>query len=210
VVVSDDIVVGVTIGSEARAYPMRYLQWHEVVNDEVAGVPIAVTYNKLSDSVVVFDRRVDGATLTFGYSGLLLNSNLVMYDDQPGARSDGESLWSQLKFEAISGPKAGTKLAVIPMFYGKWSQWIESHPQTMVWAGEKAFKDRYNKRKILPGYYQKGELLFPVKPLPPEGATRKLMDEVTIPAADAPQSTPLKARARYFAWYAFHGDTGLE
>jgi hypothetical protein len=208
-VVSDDTVVAVEINGEARAYPIRYLQWHEIVNDVVGGVPVAVTYNKLADSAVVFDRRVGERVLTFGYSGLVYNSHLVMYDDQPGEGSAGESLWSQLKFEAIAGPLVGTKLAVIPMHYGTWAKWLEAHPQTMVWGGEKPFREKYNKRHILPGYFARGELKFPVDPLPTDHMRDKLMFHVYSQAEAPDADTRYKAHARYFAWYAVHGNEGM-
>jgi hypothetical protein len=102
--VSNDRVIGVTIGGKSRAYPVRVLNWHEVVNDTLGGRPIAVTYSPLCDAVVVFDREVGGETLRFGVSGLLSNSNLVMYDDR--ATNAEESLWSQLEAGAIAGPQA--------------------------------------------------------------------------------------------------------
>ncbi len=75
-------VFGVIINGKARAYPLRILTWHEIVNDELAGVPITVTYCPLSNSAIVFDRRIDGAVLDFGTTGKLRNSDTVMYDRQ--------------------------------------------------------------------------------------------------------------------------------
>ena len=98
--VPSDKVIGVVVDGAARAYPLRVLVWHEVVNDTVSGVPIVVTYNPLSEGMAVFDRRVGGRTLAFGVSGLLYQSNLLMYD-RAGTRPD-ESLWSQLQARAVS------------------------------------------------------------------------------------------------------------
>ena len=92
--VSSDRVIGVEINGESRAYPLLVLNCHEIVNDTLGDVAIAVTYNPLCDSVVVFERNVTGETLEFGVSGLLYNSNLMMFDRRPDAQ--GESLWSQL------------------------------------------------------------------------------------------------------------------
>ena len=222
VVVSDDVVIGVVIDGEARAYPLRYMQWHEVVNDAVGPQrsPIVITYNKLCDSAVVFSRRVHDEVLSFGHSGLLYNSNLLMYDsldtrDGRGEPPAGESLWSQLAFKAMTGPLSGAELTVLPMYFGPWNQWVDQHPQTLVWGGEKRFKDRYNKRVVLPDYFAKGELKFPVKPLPPppppEGTGLKLMDRVVadggrVLAVDGSTiEQPIDAHACWFAWYAFHG-----
>ena len=102
----DDRVVGVQINGQARAYPIAILNWHECINDTLGGIPIAVVFCPLCDSVTVFDRRPPGrdAPLEFGIAGLLLNSNLVIYD-----RTD-DALWSQVKMEALSGPHAGKGL----------------------------------------------------------------------------------------------------
>ena len=84
-VVPTDRVAGIVVNGEARAYPLSILNAHEVVNDVVGGVPVAVTFSPLTDSLVAFDRRVGGVERTFHVSGLLLNSNLVMYDRPAGA-----------------------------------------------------------------------------------------------------------------------------
>jgi hypothetical protein len=130
-VVTADRVIGVEIDGAARAYPLTVMNVHEVVNDELAGVPIAVTFSPLCDSAVVFDRRVDGRTLAFGVSGLLLDSNLVMYDR---AEPNGaESLWSQMAGAAIAGPAAGTRLQRIPgVNVCTWKHWLAAHPATEV------------------------------------------------------------------------------
>ncbi|MSU89972.1 DUF3179 domain-containing protein [Rhodobacteraceae bacterium 2CG4] len=91
-------------GQPERAYPMRYLMWHEIVNDAIGGVPVAVTYCPLCNSALVFDRRAAGMVLTFGVSGLLRHSGLVMYDRQT------ESWWQQFTGEAIVGRLTGTTL----------------------------------------------------------------------------------------------------
>ncbi|MFB6218144.1 MAG: DUF3179 domain-containing protein, partial [Halobacteriaceae archaeon] len=98
----------------------------EVVNDEVAGRPIAVTYCPLCRSGLVFSRRVRGETLTFGVSGKLLDANLVLYDRQT------ETYWSQLRGEAIVGPLVPTELAVLPSTLTTWAEWRRAHPDTRV------------------------------------------------------------------------------
>ncbi|MCE9619347.1 MAG: DUF3179 domain-containing protein [Planctomycetes bacterium] len=129
-VVTADRVIGVEIGGQSRAYPLNLMNVHEIVNDELAGVPIAVTFSPLCDAAIVFDRRVGGATLDFGVSGLLLDSNLVMYDK---SSSGAPSLWSQMGEEAIAGPAAGTKLVEIPnVNVCTWKHWLAEHPATEV------------------------------------------------------------------------------
>ena len=158
-----DRVIGVAIGGQARAYPLRVLNWHEVCNDSLAGVPIAVTYSPLCDSAVVFDRRAGGQPLHFAISGLLYNSNLLMYD----MRTDGPSasLWSQLQFRAIAGPAAEEKaqLAVLPTQVVYWDDWRRQYPDTTVVAPDPASLDRYN-RDPYSSYYGRGEPRYPVQP----------------------------------------------
>lgn len=101
-------VLSVILGKDARAYPLRVMIWHEIVNDVVAGVPIAVTYCPLCNTGIVFDRRLDGRTLDFGTTGKLRHSDLVMYDRQT------ESWWQQYGGEAIVGELAGRSLKILP------------------------------------------------------------------------------------------------
>jgi hypothetical protein len=122
-VVTADRVAGVVVNGAARAYPLAVLNGHEVVNDVLGGVPIAVTFSPLTDSVVVFDRRVGGEERLFRVSGLLWNSNLVMYDvpADPARRAGAvASLWSQLGMRAIAGPAAAGPVRATPkMAFGK-------------------------------------------------------------------------------------------
>ena len=109
-------------GGDARAYPVQILIWHEIVNDDLAGRPIAVTYCPLCNSSLVFDRRVEGETLTFGTTGNLRNSDLVMWDRQT------ESWWQQLTGEAVVGALTGTKLEALPSQTLSWSDFKERYP----------------------------------------------------------------------------------
>ncbi|MBK9128778.1 MAG: DUF3179 domain-containing protein [Phycisphaerales bacterium] len=169
--VGHDRVIGVEIGGQARAYPLSILNWHEIVNDTLSGVPIAVTYNPLCDSAVVFDRRVEDQTLEFGVSGLVYNSNLLMYDRQPEHR--GESLWSQLQFKAVAGPAAarGAALSLVPARVVHWADWQAAHPDTTVLAPD-ASRWKLYKRTYEP-YFGTDELRFAVRPLPPDALPRK-------------------------------------
>ena len=101
-------VISIEIGGTARAYPFRILIWHEIVNDRIAGIPIAITYCPLCNAAVVFSRRVDGRVLDFGTTGRLRHSDLVMYDRQT------ESWWQQFTGVAIVGALTGTTLERLP------------------------------------------------------------------------------------------------
>ncbi len=113
-------------GQAARAYPIRYLMWHEIVNDKVAGMPIAVTFCPLCNSGMIFDRRVAGQTLTFGVSGLLRNSDMVMYDRQT------ESWWQQVVGKGIVGRHAGAKLTQLVSWMESWDMFHSAHPDGLV------------------------------------------------------------------------------
>jgi hypothetical protein len=101
-------VIGLVVNGEARAYPLRILVWHEIVNDEIAGIPVTVTYCPLCNSAIVFDRRLDGRVLDFGTTGKLRNSDMVMYDRQT------ESWWQQFLGEGIVGEMTGKQLKMLP------------------------------------------------------------------------------------------------
>jgi hypothetical protein len=121
----DDRVVGVERAGTARAYPLRVLDWHEVVNDDLDG-PLLVTYCPLCGSGVTADRLVDGEPAVFGVSGWLFRSNLVLYDDAT------ESLWSQIAATAIRGPETGERLSLVPSTITTWGAWRDDHPDTRV------------------------------------------------------------------------------
>ncbi len=125
---SDDRVVVVDPAESAepaRAYPLRYLNFHEIVNDEPGG-PIAVTWCPICGSAAVYDRRVEGRRLTFGVSGKLADDDLVMYDRET------ESEWKQSTGECIAGQLAGAKLAVRPAPVLSWAEYREGYPAGVV------------------------------------------------------------------------------
>lgn len=123
-------VIEVVEGDEAVAYPVLILTGHEIVNDEVGGRPLAITYCPLCDSAMVFDRRIKHngqvETLEFGVSGLLLNSNVVMYDRTHHA------LWNQLTMDALSGPMSGAMLDTLPFRVTTFGDFKSRHPEGMV------------------------------------------------------------------------------
>lgn len=119
-------VVGVVLNGEAKAYPLRILMWHEIVNDEIGGVPVAVTYCPLCNTSIVFDRRVEGRTLEFGTTGKLRNSDLVMYDRTT------ESWWQQFLGEAIVGELTGTRLDTVPSRLESFANFAERAPDGLV------------------------------------------------------------------------------
>lgn len=155
-----DRVLGIVVGGEARAYPVRILNWHEVVNDRIAGQPVAITYCPLCGTGVAFDARVpgqgDGRPARFGVSGLLYNSDVLLYD------RGTESLWSQIMGQAISGPLKGTPLVSLPLTHTTWAAWRQRHPQGQVLSTETGFQRDYG-RDPYAGYENVSRLMFDVQ-----------------------------------------------
>lgn len=119
-------VIVLSIGSETRAYPLSVLTWHEIVNDDVGGRPVAVTYCPLCNASIVFDRIHEGQILSFGTTGLLRNSDLIMYDRQT------ESWWQQFTGEAIAGQFAGRTLVMLPSNVISFGEFRKKNPQSKV------------------------------------------------------------------------------
>ncbi len=119
-------VVGLEVNGESKAYPLRILTWHEIVNDEIGGVPVTVTFCPLCNSSIVFDRRYKGQILDFGTTGNLRNSDLVMYDRQT------ESWWQQFLGQAIIGEMTGATLKFIPSRLESWGNFRKRAPDAKV------------------------------------------------------------------------------
>jgi hypothetical protein len=119
-------VISLVVDGEAKAYPLGILTRHEIANDEIAGVPVAVTFCPLCNSAVVFNREVDGEVLRFGVSGNLRNSDLVMWDNKT------LSWWQQLTGEAIVGDMTGTQLEFIPAQVVAWKDFKAAYPDGQV------------------------------------------------------------------------------
>jgi len=127
-VAPNEPVIGLDIGGDARAYPLRILIWHEIVNDVVGGRPVTVTYCPLCNSAVVFDRRVGERVLDFGTTGKLRNSDLVMYDRQT------ETWWQQFTGEANVGELLGAELKLVPARLEAFADFKTRHPNGRVLA----------------------------------------------------------------------------
>ncbi|MET4807379.1 DUF3179 domain-containing protein [Limibacillus sp. MBR-115] len=123
-------VIGLIVNGEAKAYPLRVLTWHEIVNDTIGEIPVAVTYCPLCNAAIVFDRRIDGKVLDFGTTGKLRHSDLVMYDRQT------ESWWQQFLGEAIVGDLTGKQLAVLPARLESYGSFKKRRPDGLVLVPE--------------------------------------------------------------------------
>jgi hypothetical protein len=151
----NDLVVGLSISGKNWAYPLKILNYHEIVNDVLEGTSVAVTWCPLTRSAIVFDREIGGETLEFGVSGYLYNNNLVMYD------RDFSGLWPQLWLGAVTGKFSGQRLTLIPSKVTTWEDWWENHPNTLVLSDDTGHSRNYD---IDPyqDYQSSNEIRFPM------------------------------------------------
>ena len=152
----EEIIVGVFLHGEARAYPYGILNWHEIVNDTIGDTPITVTLCPLCDTIPVFIRKVNGKKTTFGVSGKLYQSCLVMYDRLT------DSLWSQPWGLAVAGKMVNTSLPRIPAVKTTLGAWKKKHPQTTV-LSEKTGHSRNYFRYPYGTYMTNSEIIFPAR-----------------------------------------------
>jgi len=150
----EEIMLGLVVGGEARAYPVAILDWHELVNDTLGGRPILVSYCPLCGTGLVFDRRIDGETRHFGVSGLLYRSDLLMYDRET------ESLWSQIAAKAVTGPMMGRRLEMLRSSFQRWGEWRSEHPETTVLSKRTGHRRDYA-RSPYGSYARSRDLMFP-------------------------------------------------
>lgn len=151
-----DRLVVVTVGKSTRAYPINVLNFHEVVNDVVGGKPIVVVYCPLCDSATVMSREFGDKTYEFGVSGMLYNSNVLLYD-----RTD-HALWSQAAMSAISGPNAGKSLDHLDNWsIERFGPWAKANPGVEVLSPATGYRRPY-RRNPYAGYFDHDRLMFPV------------------------------------------------
>ncbi|MFQ5670053.1 MAG: DUF3179 domain-containing protein [Acidobacteriota bacterium] len=152
----DDRVMGIARGKAAVAYPIRILNWHEIVNDRVGGEAIAISYCPLCGTGVVFDAEANGRRLLFGVSGLLYNSDILLYD------RGTMSLFSQMLFKAVTGPLRGQELRLLPSVTTTWAAWRSRHPDTEVLSQALPYGRDYSTDPYH-WYRRSGNTMFPVK-----------------------------------------------
>jgi hypothetical protein len=152
----DDLVIGFVQGDEARAYPHRILDWHEIINDQVGEVNIAVTYCPLTGTGIGWNREINGSVTTFGVSGLLYNSNLIPYDRLT------DSNWSQILLECVNGAKRGSSVETYPLVETTWLSWKLMYPSTKVVSTETGYSRDYGRYPYGSYRTQDDFLIFPV------------------------------------------------
>ena len=150
-----DRVLGITLNGMSKAYPIGILNWHEIVNDDIQGQQFAITYCPLCGTGVAFDAEVNDQQLDFGVSGLLYNSDVLLYDRQT------ESLWSQIMSTAVTGEFKGAKLKRLPIEHTSWADWKQQYPKTLVLSDDTGYSRDY-RRNPYSGYETSRALYFQV------------------------------------------------
>ena len=157
-IADEDLILAVTLNGDTRAYAANILNSHEIVNDMIGGKPIAVTWCPLCGSGTAFDRTLDGKVVEFGVSGVLHESDLVMYD------RDSRSLWSQIIATAIVGPLTGATLESVPVTLTEWGGWKTAHPDAKVLSTDTGHDKDYSHNRYA-DYQAADDVRFPVSQL---------------------------------------------
>lgn len=154
-----DPVFGVSINGDVRAYPLRIMGWHEMFNEVIGGVPVALAYCTLCSVGILFETKVESRKkpLVFGSSGFLYRSNKLMFDRET------DSLWNQFTGEPVSGPlrNSGIKLKIRPVTIATWKAWRTAHPDTKVLSLDTGFKRDYGSGVVYADYFASKDLMFP-------------------------------------------------
>jgi hypothetical protein len=156
----DDRVLGMTLAGVSKAYPLRILNWHEIVNDRFGSDPVVVSYCPLCGSGMVMSANSAGRLMTFGVSGLLYKSDMLLYDRET------ESLWSQLMKQAVTGKMKGARLELLNSQNTTWKAWRLAHPETLVLSRNTGFQRDYE-RNPYAGYGNQEGLYFPLSGVDP-------------------------------------------
>lgn len=172
---SDQKVLGVKFNGISKAYPISIMNWHEIVNDSFGGHPVVITYCPLCGSGIAFDAMVDNRPTTFGVSGLLFNSDVLLYDRQ------SESLWSQIEMKAVSGTQSGKPLKYINTTHTSWKAWVKDNPNTLLLSQETGFTRNYSQSPYS-SYALSDQLMFPVNNINKDLPNKELIIGVNIDA----------------------------
>jgi hypothetical protein len=195
----DDVVFGLAIAGDVRAYPKRILGWHEMFTDTVGGVPVAGVYCTLCGTVIVFETRHDGVEHRLGTSGFLFRSNKLMYDEAT------QSLWNTIWGEPVIGPLAARpfQLRRHPVVTTRWGEWRRRHPTTLVLSLETGYERDYSEGAAYREYFATDELMFGV-PLR-DGRLANKDEVLTVVLPESP-SSPVAFAIDFLAQQPVHHD----
>jgi Protein of unknown function (DUF3179) len=174
-----NVVFGLSMNGESRAYPKRILAWHEMARDRLGGVDLAIVYCTLCGTVIPYEAEVGGIARTFGTSGLLYRSSKLMFDEE------SMSLWSTVEGRPVLGRLAGEplKLQAHPVVTTTWREWREAHPDTTVLSLETGHERDYGEGAAYRAYFATDELMFTV---PGDDDRLKNKDEVLVLLVEPP------------------------
>jgi len=157
----DDLVFGVEINGDARAYPLRIMGWHEMFNEVIGGVPVALAYCTLCGAGILFETQVEGrdGPFVFGSSGFLYRSNKLMFDRQTN------SLWNQFTGQPVVGSlvSSGITLKIRPVAITSWAKWRAAHPETRVLSLDTGHRRDYGSGVVYQEYFASEDLMFPAR-----------------------------------------------
>jgi len=151
----NDLVIGIRLGATIKAYPHLILDWHEIVNDELNGIKLAITYCPLTGSAIAWNRVGTVSNTTFGVSGLLYNSNLIPYD------RGSSSNWSQMKLQCVNGSLIGQEIETSKIIETTYQTWRELYPSSKLLSTNTGFGRQYGNYPY-GSYKTNNDLLFPV------------------------------------------------
>ncbi len=234
----DELVITLSYKGEYRAYPSQILDHHEIVNDTIAGDPVAITWCPLCGSAVGIERTVGGEITEFGVSGVLYNSDLVLYDRATN------TLWDQIEAKGLVGTMTGVELTLVPVSMSRWAKWRNKHPDTLVLSADTGFEYDYTQDRYAE-YRDSTRLFMPVSASDERVHAKTVVFGFDLPSgAVAYTDTVLQADGNYshdlngaeavvtlhddgkvsmrrgdqthhpirvywFAWYTFHPETDL-
>jgi len=155
----NDLVVGIVHGDIAKAYPHVILDWHEIVNDDLGDLSVAMTYCPLTGTAVGWDRGVNGQNVAFGVSGKLFNTNLMPFDRETN------SYWTQLGLNCVNGELINTKINLVPVIETTWGTWKSSFPDSDVLNTNTGFSRAYGQYPYGDYRTNNANIIFPVNPL---------------------------------------------
>ena len=184
----ENLVFGVNINGDARAYPLRILDWHEMFNDVVGGVPVSLAYCTLCGSGILYETQLEGYPhhLTLGSSGFLYRSNKLMYDTYT------HSLWNQFTGKPVAGPlvNSGVELKVRPVVITTWKKWQEENPTTKVISLDTGYQRDYGTGVAYAQYWASDDLMFPASV---DTSVHKAKDYVfSLREGDVKKAWPIK------------------
>jgi hypothetical protein len=195
----DNVVFGISINGDHRAYPKRILAWHEMFVDEVGGASIVGVYCTLCGTVIAYNTELEGKNYDLGTSGFLYRSNKLMYDRAT------QSLWNTIEGKPVIGPLSGTgiELSSRSVVTTTWGDWKQLHPDTQVLSLNTGHQRNYDEGNAYKSYFSTDDLMFNVPKLDDRLANK---DEVLIVRADGYQDDPLAISARFLSRHKVYHD----